>query len=102
MVWYTSADLQLAEKAGRAFEQKFPGVSARVERAGDERIFSRLAQEYTTVIHVADAVSTGDAAHFIVSGRRALSGIKIGKDDPAAVEVQGDEIKLCYSRYFGV
>jgi hypothetical protein len=33
----------------------------RVERAGGERIFSRVAQEYSSGLHVADAVSTGDA-----------------------------------------
>ena len=32
VTWYTSADLQLAEKVGKAFEQKFPGIRARVER----------------------------------------------------------------------
>jgi iron(III) transport system substrate-binding protein len=35
-------------------------------------------------------------------GRTPLSAIKVWKDDPAAVEVQGDEIKRRYSRYFGV
>jgi iron(III) transport system substrate-binding protein len=35
LTWYTSADLQLAEKVGKAFEQKFRGVSVRVERRGD-------------------------------------------------------------------
>lgn len=47
LTWYTSADLQLAEKVGKAFEQKFSGIRARVERAGGERIFSRVAQEYS-------------------------------------------------------
>src|SRR6478672_3201554 len=45
LTWYTSADLQLAEKVGKAFEQKFTGIRVRVERAGGERIFSRVAQE---------------------------------------------------------
>ena len=62
VVWYTSADLQLAEIVGKAFEQKFSGITARVERAGGERIFSRVAQEYAVGIHTADTVSTGDAA----------------------------------------
>src|ERR1700730_9756529 len=64
VVWYTSADLQLAEIVGKAFEQKFSGITARVERAGGERIFSRVAQEYAVDIHTADTVSTGDAAQF--------------------------------------
>jgi iron(III) transport system substrate-binding protein len=39
LTWHTSADLQLAEKVGKAFEQKFPGIRVRIERAGGERIF---------------------------------------------------------------
>jgi iron(III) transport system substrate-binding protein len=64
VVWYTSAELQLAELVGKTFERKFPGVAARVERAGGERIFTRVAQEYASGIHTADSVSTGDAAQF--------------------------------------
>ncbi len=70
VTWYTSADLQLAEKIGKAFEQKFPGIRARVERAGGERIFARVAQEYASGLHVADAVSTGDAAQFLAWKRQ--------------------------------
>ena len=55
LTWYTSADLQLAEKVGKTFEQKFPGIRARVERAGGERIFSRVAQEYASGLHVVDS-----------------------------------------------
>ncbi|HMA55731.1 MAG TPA: extracellular solute-binding protein [Pseudolabrys sp.] len=72
LTWYTSADLQLAEKVGKAFEQKFSGIRARVERAGGERIFSRVAQEYASGLHVADAVSTGDAAQFLAWKRQRL------------------------------
>src|SRR5262245_39191260 len=72
LTWYTSADLQLAEKVGKAFEQKFPGIRVRVERAGGERIFSRVAQENASVLHIADAVSTGDAAQFLVWKRQKL------------------------------
>jgi len=72
LTWYTSADLQLAEKVGKAFEQKFPGIHARVERAGGERIFSRVAQENASGLHVADAVSTGDAAQFLAWKRQGM------------------------------
>jgi iron(III) transport system substrate-binding protein len=70
--WYTSADLQLAEKVGKSFEQKFPGIRARVERAGGERIFARVAQEYASGLRIADAVSTGDAAQFLAWKRQGL------------------------------
>lgn len=63
MVWYTSADLQLAETVAKAFEKKF-GVAARVERAGAERIYTRIGQEYSVGIHSVDAANTGDAAQF--------------------------------------
>jgi iron(III) transport system substrate-binding protein len=39
LTWYTSADLRLAEKVGKAFEQKFPGIRVRVERAGANASF---------------------------------------------------------------
>lgn len=88
ITWYTSADLQLAEKVGKAFEQKFPGIRARVERAGGERIFSRVAQEYASGLHVPDAVSTGDAAQFIAWKRSGLLAAyvpdDVAKDIPAA------------------
>lgn len=80
VTWYTSADLQLAEKVGKAFEQKFPGVRARVERAGGERIFSRVAQEYAAGLHVPDAVSTGDAAQFIAWKRSGLLAAYVPDD----------------------
>lgn len=80
ITWYTSADLQLAEKVGKAFEQKFPGIRARVERAGGERIFSRVAQEYASGLHVPDAVSTGDAAQFIAWKRSGLLAAYVPDD----------------------
>ena len=80
VTWYTSADLQLAEKVGRAFERKFPGIRARVERAGGERIFSRIAQEYVSGLRVPDAVSTGDAAQFLVWKRQGLLAPYVPED----------------------
>src|SRR4030095_13476804 len=80
LTWYTSADLQLAEKVGKAFEQKFPGIRARVERAGGERIFARVAQEYASGLHVPDAVSTGDAAQFLAWNRQKLLAPYVPED----------------------
>ena len=80
LTWYTSADLQLAEKVGKIFEQKFPGVRVRVERAGGERIFSRVAQEYASGLTVADAVSTGDAAQFLAWKRQKLLAPYVPED----------------------
>jgi iron(III) transport system substrate-binding protein len=80
VVWYTSADLQLAEMIGKAFERKFPGITTRVERAGGERIFTRIAQEYAAGIHTPDSVSTGDAAQFLAWKRQGLLAAYVPED----------------------
>jgi iron(III) transport system substrate-binding protein len=80
LAWYTSADLQLAEKVGKSFEQKFPGIRVRVERAGGERIFARVAQEYASGLRIADAVSTGDAAQFLAWKRQGLLAAHVPED----------------------
>src|SRR6266581_3474394 len=51
LAWYTSVDLPVAEKIARAFEAKYPGVACRVERAGAERVFQRIGQEYGSRIY---------------------------------------------------
>ena len=66
VVWYTSVDLPMAQKVAKAFEAKYPGINARVERSGAERVFQRLGQEYSSKIHAADVVNSSDAAHFII------------------------------------
>ncbi len=66
VVWYTSVDLPLAEKVGKSFEAKYPGISVRVERTGAERVFQRIAQEYGSNIRAVDVANSSDAAHFIV------------------------------------
>ena len=80
VTWYTSADLQLAEKVGKAFERKFSGIRARVERAGGERIFARVAQEHASGLHIADAVSTGDAAQFLAWKRQSWLAAYVPED----------------------
>ena len=64
--FYTSVEVQVAEKVGKAFEAKYPGITVQVERSGSERIFQRIGQEYSSKIHAADVISTSDAAHFII------------------------------------
>ena len=43
--FYTAMDLEFAERLGKAFEAKYPGIAVRVERSGAERVFTRIAQE---------------------------------------------------------
>jgi iron(III) transport system substrate-binding protein len=64
--FYTAMDLQFAEKLGKDFEAKYPGIAVRVERSGAERVFTRIAQEYQSNIHAVDVVNTADQAHCIV------------------------------------
>ena len=66
VAFYTAMDLQFAQQLAKAFEEKFPGISVRVERSGAERVFQRIAQEYAANIHAVDVVNTADQAHCIV------------------------------------
>jgi iron(III) transport system substrate-binding protein len=65
VVWYTSIDLQVAEKIAKSFEARYPGIAVRVERSGAERVFQRIGQEYASNIRAADVANSSDAAHFI-------------------------------------
>ncbi len=66
LVFYTAMDLIFAQRLGKSFEERFPGISARVERNGAERIFTRIGQEYSSNIHAVDVVNTSDQAHCII------------------------------------
>src|SRR5712671_905018 len=66
LVFYTAMDLQFAERLGKAFEARYPGIAVRVERSGAERVFQRIDQEYRSNIHAVDVVNTADQAHCII------------------------------------
>ncbi|MGE0425794.1 MAG: ABC transporter substrate-binding protein [Reyranellaceae bacterium] len=70
--WYTSVDLPVAEKVGKAFEARYPGMKVRVERSGAERIFQRIGQENAARISNCDVVNSSDAAHLIIWKRDGL------------------------------
>src|SRR6267143_6170707 len=72
VIYYTSTDLPVAEKIAKAFEAKYSGIAVRVERAGAERVFQRISQEYGSNIRAVDVVNSSDAAHFIVWKRDGL------------------------------
>ncbi|MFN3656038.1 MAG: extracellular solute-binding protein [Pseudolabrys sp.] len=72
VVFYTAMDLQFAQRFGKAFEEKFPGIAVRVERSGAERIFTRIGQEYAANIRTVDVVNTSDQAHVIDWKRQDL------------------------------
>ena len=65
VVFYASTDVLVSEKVASAFEAKYPGIKVQVERAGAERIFQRINQEYGSKIYAVDVIETSDAVHFI-------------------------------------
>ncbi|RFB79784.1 ABC transporter substrate-binding protein [Methylovirgula sp. 4M-Z18] len=70
VVWYTSTDVAVSEKLSALFEAKYPGIKVQVERAGAERIFQRINQEYDSKIHAVDVIETSDAVNFVVFKRQ--------------------------------
>ena len=63
--YYSALELNTAERLARDFEQKYPGISVRVERSGAERIFQRIAQEQGSGIHAVDVANSTDPAHYL-------------------------------------
>jgi iron(III) transport system substrate-binding protein len=60
IVWYTSIELQTAERIAKAFEAAHPGVKVQVERNGCERLVQRIGQERGSNIKAADVVECSD------------------------------------------
>jgi iron(III) transport system substrate-binding protein len=65
VAFYSALELPTAERLGRMFEAKYPGIAVRVERSGAERIFQRIAQEQASHIHAVDIANSTDPAHYI-------------------------------------
>src|ERR1700694_3218393 len=65
VILYSSMDLPVGEKLGRACEAKYPGIAVQIERSGSERLFQRVDQEFSSGIRAADIVNSSDASHFI-------------------------------------
>src|SRR5882672_3360250 len=65
VILYSSMDLPVGEKLGKAFEAAYPGISVQIERSGSERLFQRIDQEFGSGIRAADVVNTSDASHII-------------------------------------
>jgi len=65
VVLYSAMDLPVGEKLGNAFQSQYPGIEVQIERSGSERLFQRIAQEYSSNIHAADVITTADASHVI-------------------------------------
>src|SRR5262245_6657057 len=65
IVFYSSMDLPVGEKLGKAFEAAYPGITMQIERSGSERLFQRVDQEFASNIRAADVINTSDASHTI-------------------------------------
>lgn len=63
--YYSALELNVAERLGKAFEAKYPGIAVRVERSGAERIFQRIAQEQGSGINAVDVANSTDPAHYL-------------------------------------
>jgi iron(III) transport system substrate-binding protein len=62
MILYSSMDLPVGEKLGRAFEAQYPGIAVQIERSGSERLFQRVDQEFGSGIRAADVINSSDAS----------------------------------------
>src|ERR1700704_5805504 len=65
VILYSSMDLPVGEKLGRAFEAQYPGIAVQIERSGSERLFQRVDQEFGAGIRAADVINSSGASHFI-------------------------------------
>ena len=65
VVWYSSVDVKVGEAVAKAFREQYPKIQIEVERAGSERIFQRINQEYQSNIRNVDVVNSSDASHFL-------------------------------------
>src|SRR6266404_339420 len=60
VILYSSMDLPVGEKLGKAFEAQYPGIAVQIERSGSERLFQRIDQEFGSGIRAADLVNSSD------------------------------------------
>ncbi len=65
VAYYSALELTTAERLGKAFEAKYPGIAVRVERSGAERIYQRIAQEQGSGINAVDVANSTDPAHYL-------------------------------------
>jgi len=63
--FYSALELPVAERFGKLFEAKYPGITVRVERSGAERLFQRIGQEQGSRINAVDIANSTDPAHYL-------------------------------------
>jgi iron(III) transport system substrate-binding protein len=80
VTFYTAMEILVAEKLGRAFEAKHPGIAVRVKRSGAERLFQRVGEEEEIHFYEVDVVCSTDASHFIRWKRDSLLAAYLPED----------------------
>src|SRR5260370_34337601 len=65
VILYSSMDLPVGEKLGKAFEAAYPGIAVQIERSGSERLFQRLGQGVSSSIPAAHNVNPSGASPLI-------------------------------------
>src|SRR5579871_2309222 len=63
--YYSALELNTAERLGKAFETKYPGITVHVERSGAERIYQRISQEQGSGINAVDVANSTDPSHYL-------------------------------------
>src|SRR5258707_7261575 len=100
VAFYTALELPTAERFGKLFEARYPGIAVRVERSGAERIFQRIGQEQASRIFAVDVVCSTDPAHFIDWKRNDWVAPYVPQDvtryfPPEHVDPSGMHATLC-------
>src|SRR5436305_1068107 len=80
VILYSSMDLPVGEKLGKAFEAQYPGIAVQIERSGSERLFQRLDQEFASGIRAVDVINSSDASHFITWKRNGWLAPFVSED----------------------
>src|SRR5436309_13434551 len=62
VVLYSSMDLPVGEKLGKAFEAAYPGIQIQIERSGSERLLQPVDQDHSSNIRAADIINNSDAS----------------------------------------
>jgi len=66
IVWYISMfDIDTAEKVGKAFEARYPGITVDVVRATAGVIYQRVLQESQSGVFADDVFSSTDEGHYL-------------------------------------
>jgi iron(III) transport system substrate-binding protein len=102
VAFYTAMEIPVAEKLGKTFEAKYPGIAVRLKRSGAERVFQRIGKEEEIQIYEVDVVCSTDAGHFIHWNRDGLLAPYVPEDvanhlPPEQVDVDG-----MYATAFGL